>query len=68
MAQSLAFRFNKVGDVKDGTIELGVKESNAVVNLVTLKAIEFPFINLVWLGVIIMVIGFFVSLYRRVGK
>jgi cytochrome c-type biogenesis protein CcmF len=67
MAQSLAFRFNKVGDVKDGTIELGVKESNAVVNLVTLKAIEFPFINLVWLGVIIMVIGFFVSLYRRVG-
>ncbi len=67
MAQSLAFRFNKVGDVKDGTIELGVKESNAVVNLVTLKAIEFPFINLVWLGIIVMVIGFFVSMVRRIG-
>jgi cytochrome c-type biogenesis protein CcmF len=36
---------------------------------VTLKAYKFPFINLVWLGTILMVIGFFISaLHRREKK
>jgi cytochrome c-type biogenesis protein CcmF len=29
------------------------------------KAIEFPFINLYWVGTIVMVIGFLISIFRR---
>jgi cytochrome c-type biogenesis protein CcmF len=32
---------------------------------VTLKAYKFPFINLVWLGTILTVIGFLVSMFHR---
>ncbi|RYY97583.1 MAG: cytochrome c assembly protein [Chitinophagaceae bacterium] len=45
--------------------ELGVKESDAVLRYITLKAYKFPFINLVWLGTIITVIGFLMSMLRR---
>ena len=34
----------------------------------TLKAYEFPFINLLWLGVIIMTFGFGVATWSRVSK
>ncbi|RYD93429.1 MAG: cytochrome c assembly protein, partial [Sphingobacteriales bacterium] len=52
--------------VSPGSFELGVKESDAVLRYITLKAYKFPFINLVWLGTIIMVAGFIMSLVRRV--
>jgi cytochrome c-type biogenesis protein CcmF len=62
MAQSLIMQVNKVmGD----EIELGLKESNAVMKYVTLKAFQFPFINILWLGTIIMVTGFMMSARRR---
>jgi cytochrome c-type biogenesis protein CcmF len=32
---------------------------------VTLKAFQFPFINILWLGTIIMVTGFMMSARRR---
>jgi cytochrome c-type biogenesis protein CcmF len=35
---------------------------------VVLKAILFPFINLVWAGTIIMVIGFSMAVWRRIGE
>jgi cytochrome c-type biogenesis protein CcmF len=44
---------------------LGIKESDAVLRYITLKAYKFPFINLVWLGTVIMVIGFAMSSARR---
>ncbi|MDB5252811.1 MAG: hypothetical protein JWP27_1980, partial [Flaviaesturariibacter sp.] len=47
--------------------ELGVKESEAVLQYVTLKAYKFPFINLVWLGTIVMVLGTLVAMRRRVA-
>ncbi|MER3464628.1 MAG: hypothetical protein C4329_09735 [Chitinophagaceae bacterium] len=53
-------------NLKDNKIELGVKESNSILQYVTLKAYKFPFINLLWLGTIIMVLGFLVSAVRRV--
>jgi cytochrome c-type biogenesis protein CcmF len=46
--------------------ELGIKESDSLMKYVTLKAYKFPFINLVWLGTIVMVTGVFISLVRRV--
>jgi len=40
-------------------------EKTPVKNYVVLKIVEFPWINLVWFGTIIMVIGFSVSIYKR---
>ena len=48
------------------SVEMGVKEPNSVLKFITLKALKFPFINLLWLGTIIMAAGFFVSMVRRI--
>lgn len=66
MSESLVLQLQKV---QGNQAQLGVKESNAILKYVTLKAYKFPFINLVWLGTILMVIGFFISaVYRRERK
>jgi cytochrome c-type biogenesis protein CcmF len=44
---------------------MGVKESGAITDLITLKVYEFPMINVLWLGVIVMVIGFVMSIIQR---
>ena len=62
-SENLIFQLNKVNGDK---AELGVKESNSLLKYITLKAYKFPFINLVWAGVIIMVTGIIVSIVRRV--
>ena len=66
IAQSLVLKFNRMVDPKDGKIELAVKESNALTSLVTLKVIEFPMINLLWLGVVVMFTGMIMSLKQRI--
>jgi cytochrome c-type biogenesis protein CcmF len=50
---------------KLGYFSVGVKESSRLVPFVGLKVLEFPFINLVWIGTVIMVIGFVMSLLWR---
>ena len=67
-AQNLVLSFNKVVDQKKGTLELGVKESAALTNLITLKVYEFPFINILWIGVIVMTIGFSMASWARIKK
>jgi cytochrome c-type biogenesis protein CcmF len=62
-AESLVVRVQKVSGKK---VELGLKESNSVMQYVTLKAYKFPFINILWLGTILMVIGFIISMMRRI--
>ena len=61
-AESLIVQLQKVSGRK---AELGVKENDAILEYITLKALKFPFINLLWLGTIIMVIGFMMSMVRR---
>lgn len=61
-AESLLLELRKV---EGENLELALKESDAVMQYVTLKAYKFPFINLVWLGAIIMFTGFFISLFYR---
>jgi cytochrome c-type biogenesis protein CcmF len=62
-AQNLALQFDKVEGRK---IELGIKESAGMVPFVALKVLEFPQINVLWIGTIIMIIGFVMSiLWRR---
>lgn len=65
VAQSLVLQFNKVMDQEKGILQMGVKESGAITDLITLKVYEFPMINLLWLGVILTVIGFVMSIIQR---
>jgi cytochrome c-type biogenesis protein CcmF len=60
--QNLVLNINRVSGDK---MELGVKESGAVMRYITMKAFRFPYINVLWLGTIIMVIGFMISMFRR---
>ena len=64
MSQNLVLRVNKIGNA----IALGVKESNAVMKYITLKAFQFPFINILWLGILVMSAGFFISMWHRFKK
>ncbi len=64
-AQNLYLRF--AGVAENHHIKLGIKESDKLVNFVTVKAYVFPFIRLVWLGLIIMCIGIIMSMLQR-GK
>jgi cytochrome c-type biogenesis protein CcmF len=64
-AQSLALKFNKVTDQNAGKLEIGFKESGAITDLITLKVYEFPMINVLWIGVVIMVLGFVLSIIQR---
>jgi len=62
-AQNLAFKFN--GIAGGSKIDLGVKESSAMIPFVALKVYEFPQINILWIGTILMIIGFIMSLLWR---
>ena len=62
-AQNLALVLGKVSD--KNRIELRVKESSGMVPFVALKVYEFPQINVLWIGTIIMIIGFVMSIVRR---
>ncbi len=62
-AQNLYVRFAGVTDGQK--IKLGIKESDKLIEYVTLKAYVFPYINLVWLGLIIMALGIIMSAIKR---
>ncbi len=61
--ESLVLQLQKVNS---SNVEIGIKESDSIMQYVTLKAYKFPFINLLWLGTILMVTGFGMSMVRRV--
>jgi cytochrome c-type biogenesis protein CcmF len=66
--ESMAIRFNKLINPQNNTIEIAVKESSAVSNLITLKVYEFPWIIILWSGVIIMSVGFILAIKKRLQK
>lgn len=63
-AESMVLQLQQVN--ADKSIELGIKESNAIMQYVTIKAYKFPFINLLWGGVLITAIGILMSMVRRI--
>ncbi len=63
-AQNLAIGFSSIVDNKK--IELQVKESSKLAPFVALKVYEFPFINVLWLGILVMITGLTMSIIRRV--
>lgn len=68
MAQSLILQFNQVKDQATGLLVIGVRETNSVLDFVTLKAYEFPFINVLWIGILVMVTGIAMSIVQRIKQ
>lgn len=68
VSQGLVVQFNKVLDSKQGALQIGIKEDKTMNDLLTLKVYEFPFINILWIGVVVMVIGFVMSMVQRIRK
>ena len=62
-AQNLYLRFAGVSD--EHKIRIGVKESEKLIDFVTVKSYVFPMINLLWLGLIIMAFGITLSMTKR---
>lgn len=62
-AQNLYVKFAGVSDGQK--VKIAFKESDKLIQYVTLKAYVFPYINLVWLGLIIMAIGIVLSAVSR---
>ena len=63
-AQNLYLRL--VGLASQNKFKIAIKESEVPAAYVTIKAYEFPFINLVWIGLILMAAGFITSIIRRI--
>jgi cytochrome c-type biogenesis protein CcmF len=66
VAQGLIIRFSKLMDAGTGKMELEIKEDQSIQDIITLKVYQFPFINVLWIGIIIMVTGFIMSVVQRV--
>ena len=63
-AENMVIRLQKVNP--DNSVELGIKESNLLMDYVTLKAYKFPFINVLWFGIIVTAVGIIISMVRRI--
>ncbi|MGN6195777.1 MAG: cytochrome c biogenesis protein CcsA [Ginsengibacter sp.] len=54
------------GIASNKKFKINSKETDKLTDFITLKAYYFPYINLVWLGLVVMSTGFIVSLVSRV--
>ena len=63
-AQNLYLNFS--GITGNNKFKINSKQTDSLTEFITLKAYYFPYINLVWLGLVIMSCGFVVSLVSRV--
>jgi cytochrome c-type biogenesis protein CcmF len=48
--------------------EIQIKQTDPKDDYIVLKALLFPYINVLWLGVVVMVVGFLISLFRVLGR
>ena len=63
----LTIRFSKIMP-DQGKIQLSVVETEVPADFIIMKAIVFPYINLVWLGSFVMVFGFLISMRHRLRE
>ena len=66
IAENLVLQLEEVR--ADNSVLLGVKESNAVMDYITLKAYKFPMIRMLWLGVVITAVGILMSMVNRIRR
>ncbi len=50
----------------DNAALIDYKQPNAMEDYIIMKAMIFPYINLLWLGTVLMILGFFISLLKRI--
>ena len=62
----LWIRYHQILDQVTGKFSFEIKDLNQVKNIITIKVYVFPFINFVWLGLLIMVIGCLILAFKRV--
>ncbi|MFB6457310.1 cytochrome c biogenesis protein CcsA [Chitinophaga sp. Hz27] len=62
---ALQVRFSKIMPAEN-KVQIKVKEADSSSDYVIMKALVFPYINVLWLGVIVMVAGTFISIVYRV--
>lgn len=48
--------------------ELRIKQAGDENDYIVMKALIFPYINILWLGIIVMVIGFLLAMFNRATK
>jgi len=65
--EKLSLRLEKVNPEQEN-FTVGIKSSKPFKKYILLKAMFFPLINLVWLGSILMFIGFMISVVQRSKK
>jgi cytochrome c-type biogenesis protein CcmF len=65
-ASNLYFRIDGVGE--NNKLLLSVKDNNPLSDYIAIKVLEFPHIKLMWIGIIIMSIGFMLSMVRRIKQ
>lgn len=63
-AENLYLKFAGV-NTENKKIKIGIKESDRLIDYIALKAYIFPYINLVWIGLVVMALGLLLSLVRR---
>ncbi len=63
----LNFRFTTINPT-DETFTIALAETEAIPDYIVMKAIVFPQINLLWLGFVIMIMGFVISIIRIFKK
>ncbi|HEY0272126.1 MAG TPA: cytochrome c biogenesis protein CcsA [Chitinophaga sp.] len=70
-AMSLYVKFDKIIPTgnNEAKVQIQVKDSGSLQrNYIVLKAMVFPYINVLWMGVLIMITGFFISIVQRVKQ
>jgi cytochrome c-type biogenesis protein CcmF len=66
-AANMRFKFTGV-DPQTGQITIQTAEKDTSGDFIIMKAIVFPWINLVWAGTIVMIIGFLLSIWKRLDQ
>ncbi|WP_343703670.1 cytochrome c biogenesis protein CcsA [Chitinophaga sp.] len=64
---SLAVRFTKILP-NENKVQIEVKETQAPMDYVVMKALVFPFINVLWIGILVMIVGFVMSIRQRIRR
>ncbi len=68
LPEALVVKFTKLIDPDKNIFEIGIKESKISPELITLKVYEFPMINMLWMGIVVMTIGFLMSMRQRFSR
>ncbi|MBA2406647.1 MAG: hypothetical protein H0V65_01445 [Chitinophagales bacterium] len=63
----LTFRLNKIIP-EENKVELHVAQSDPEPDFVVMTAIVFPYINLLWMGITMTILGFVISMVRTLQK